>query len=114
MSVQTGVCVGAVQQDCEERSRICYIHMEQGRLYPYAAVTQGGQVRTLLLKQMGAPAHPGHSGEFLPCLCLHRDCFTSGVWFNERDLPSLAVGWGTHWLSWEDWDAKPWGSRHLS
>lgn len=53
-------------------------------------------------------------GEFLLRVCLHRDCFTSGVWFNERDLPSLAIGWGTCWLSWEDWAAKSWkGSDFL-
>lgn len=67
-------------------------------------------------KVNGSPSPPGawHMGEFLPRVCLHRDCFTSGVWFNERDLPSLAIGWGTCWLSWEDWAAKSWeGSDFL-
>lgn len=72
------------------------------------------QMRALLPKQMGAPAHLGHLGEFLPHLCLPRDSLIPGVWFNERALPSLAVGWVTHWLSWEEWDAKLWGSDHLS
>lgn len=72
------------------------------------------QMEALLSKQMGGPAHPGHAGEFVPHLCLHWDCSTPGVWFNERHLPSVAVGWGTHWLSWEDWDAKLWRINHLS
>lgn len=67
-------------------------------------------------KAKGSPSPPGtwHFGEFLPRVCLHRHCFASGVWFNEGDLLSLAVGWGTRQLRWEGWAAKPWEGSHLS
>lgn len=35
------------------------------------------------------------------------------MWFNERDLPSFVIDWGTRQLSLEDWAAKLWEFSHL-